>query len=326
VCITRHDDQAVQVDEERVPTGPAELPARSWISTLGRTVRETKRDNLPDLAAGLTYYALLSIFPMLLAVLSILGLFGESATRPLIDNLRELAPGPARDSVITAVENLQRSQGAAGILFVVSLAGALWSASRYIAAFMRAANVIYEVDEGRPIWKKIPVRLGMTVVLAIALVAATLAVAVTGDLAGQVGELLGLDDTAVTVWNFAKWPVAIVLVALLLALLYWAAPNVRHPGFRWLTPGAVLAIVVWVAGSVGFTIYVANFSSYNKTYGTIAGVIIFLVWLWLTNLGVLLGAQLNAELERGRQIEGGLPPDEEPFLEHRDTKKLGRGP
>jgi membrane protein len=289
-------------------------------------VRETKRDNLPDLAAGLTYYALLSIFPMLLAVLSILGLFGESATRPLIDNLRELAPGPARDTVMTAVENLQRSQGAAGVLFVVSLAGALWSASRYIAAFMRAANVIYEVDEGRPIWKKIPVRLAMTVVLAIALVAATLAVAVTGDLAGQAGELLGLDDTAVTVWNFAKWPVAIVLVTLLLALLYWAAPNVRHPGFRWLTPGAVLAIVVWVAGSVGFTIYLANFSSYNKTYGTIAGVIIFLVWLWLTNLGVLLGAQLNAELERGRQIEGGLPADEEPFLEHRDTKKLGRGP
>jgi membrane protein len=289
-------------------------------------VRETKRDNLTDLAAGLTYYALLSIFPMLLAVLSILGLFGESATRPLIDNLRELAPGPARDTVITAVENLQRSQGAAGVLFVVSVAGALWSASRYIAAFMRAANVIYEVDEGRPIWKKIPVRLGMTVVLAIALVAATVAVVVTGDLARQVGDLLGLADRAVTVWTWAKWPVAIVLVALLLALLYWAAPNVRHPGFRWLTPGAGLAIVVWVAGSAGFTIYLANFSSYNRTYGALAGVIIFLVWLWLTNLGVLLGAQLNAELERGRQIEGGLPPDEEPFLEHRDTKKLGRGP
>jgi membrane protein len=289
-------------------------------------VRETKRDNLTDLAASLTYYALLSIFPMLLAVLSILGLFGESATRPLIDNLRELAPGPARDTVITAVENLQRSQGAAGVLFVVSVAGALWSASRYIAAFMRAANVIYEVDEGRPIWKKIPVRLGMTVVLAIALVAATVAVVVTGDLARQVGDLLGLADRAVTVWTWAKWPVAIVLVALLLALLYWAAPNVRHPGFRWLTPGAGLAIVVWVAGSAGFTIYLANFSSYNRTYGALAGVIIFLVWLWLTNLGVLLGAQLNAELERGRQIEGGLPPDEEPFLEHRDTKKLGRGP
>jgi membrane protein len=317
------NDPAVHVDEERAPAGPAELPARSWIGTLGRTVRETKRDNLSDLAAGLTYYALLSIFPMLLAVLSILGLFGESATRPLIDNLRELAPGSARD---TAVENLQRSQGAAGVLFVVSVAGALWSASKYVAAFMRAANVIYEVDEGRPIWKKIPVRLGMTVVLALAMVAATVAVVVTGDLARQAGDLLGLDDTAVTVWSWAKWPVAIVLVALLLALLYWAAPNVRHPGFRWLTPGAVLAIVVWVAGSVGFTIYLANFNSYNKTYGALAGVIIFLVWLWITNLGVLLGAELNAELERGRQIEGGLPADEEPFLEHRDTKKLGRGP
>jgi membrane protein len=308
------NDPEVHVDEERAPAGPAELPARSWIGTLGRTVRETKRDNLTDLAAGLTYYALLSIFPMLLAVLSILGLFGESATRPLIDNLRELAPGSARDTVITAVENLQRNQGAAGVLFVVSVAGALWSASRYIAAFMRASNVIYEVDEGRPIWKKLPVRLGLTVVLAIALVAATLAVVVTGDLASQAGDLLGLDDTAVTVWNVAKWPMAIVLVALL------------HPGFRWLTPGAVLAIVIWVAGSVGFTIYLANFSSYNRTYGTLAGVIIFLVWLWITNLGVLLGAELNAELERGRQIEGGLPPDEEPFLEHRDTKKLGSGP
>jgi membrane protein len=326
VGITRYHDPAIHVDEERAPAGPAALPVRSWIRTLGRTVRETKRDNLPDLAAGLTYYALLSIFPMLLAVLSILGLFGESATRPLIDNLRELAPGPARDTVITAVENLQRSQGAAGVLFVIGLAGALWSASRYIAAFMRASNVIYEVDEGRPIWKKLPIRLALTVVLAIALVAATLAVVVTGDLASQAGDLLGLDDTAVTVWNWAKWPVAIVLVALLLALLYCAAPNVRHPGFRWLTPGAAFAIVVWVAGSLGFTIYLANFSSYNRTYGTLAGVIIFLVWLWLTNLGVLLGAQLNAELERGRQIEGGLPPDEEPFLEHRDTKNLGRGP
>jgi membrane protein len=326
VGITRHDDPADHIDEERVPPGPGGLTARSWMHTLGRTVRETKRDNLTDLAAGLTYYALLSIFPMLLAVLSILGLFGESATRPLIDNLRELSPGAARDTVITAVENLQRSQGAAGILFVVSLAGALWSASRYIAAFMRAANVIYEVEEGRTFWKKVPVRLGMTVVLAIVLVAATLAVVVTGDLARQAGDLLGLGDTAVTVWNWAKWPVAAVLIALLLALLYWAAPNVRHPGFRWLTPGAVLAIVVWVVGSVGFTIYLANFGSYNKTYGTLAGVIILLVWLWLTNLGVLLGAQLNAELERGRQIEGGLPPDEEPFLEHRDTKKLGRGP
>jgi membrane protein len=315
-----------RVDEDRAPQKPTALRPRSWLGTLGRTVRETKRDNLTDLAAALTYYAILSIFPMLLAVLSVLGLIGDSATQPLIDNLREVAPGPARDIVTTAVENLQRSQGAAGVLFVVSLAGALWSASRYVAAFMRASNVIYEVDEGRPIWKKLPVRLGITVVQALMLVVSTAAVVLTGDLARQVGDLVGLGSTAVTVWSIAKWPVAVLVVAFLFALLYWAAPNVRHPGFRWLTPGAVLAVVVWIAGSVAFAIYVANFGSYNETYGALGGVIVFLVWLWIANLAALLGAELNAELERGRQIEAGLPPDEEPFLEHRDTAKLGRGP
>jgi membrane protein len=296
------------------------------MGTLARTVRETKRDNLTDLAAALTYYALLSIFPMLLAVVSVLGLIGDSATQPLIDNLGELAPGAARDIVTTAVENLERDQGPAGILLVVSVAVALWSASRYVAAFMRATNVVYEVDEGRPVWKKLPVRLGITIVEALALIVGTLAVVLTGDLARQVGDLIGLGSTAVTVWSIAKWPVAVVVVGILFALLYWAAPNVRHPGFRWLLPGALLAIVVWIAASVGFTVYVANFGSYNETYGTLGGVIVFLVWLWITNAAVLLGAELNAELERQRQIEGGLPPDEEPFLEHRDTTKLGHGP
>jgi membrane protein len=296
------------------------------MGTLARTVRETKRDNLTDLAAALTYYALLSIFPMLLAVVSVLGLIGDSATQPLIDNLGELAPGAARDIVTTAVENLERDQGPAGILLVVSVAVALWSASRYVAAFMRATNVVYEVDEGRPVWKKLPVRLGITIVEALALIVGTLAVVLTGDLARQVGDLIGLGSTAVTVWSIAKWPVAVVVVGILFALLYWAAPNVRHPGFRWLLPGALLAIVVWIAASVGFTAYVANFGSYNETYGALGGVIVFLVWLWITNAAVLLGAELNAELERQRQIEGGLPPDEEPFLEHRDTTKLGHGP
>lgn len=296
------------------------------MGTLARTVRETKRDNLTDLAAALTYYALLSIFPMLLAVVSVLGLIGDSATQPLIDNLGELAPGAARDIVTTAVENLERDQGPAGILLVVSVAVALWSASRYVAAFMRATNVVYEVDEGRPVWKKLPVRLGITIVEALALIVGTLAVVLTGDLARQVGDLIGLGSTAVTVWSIAKWPVAVVVVGILFALLYWAAPNVRHPGFRWLLPGALLAIVVWIAASVGFAVYVANFGSYNETYGTLGGVIAFLVWLWITNAAVLLGAELNAELERQRQIEGGLPPDEEPFLKHRDTTKLGHGP
>lgn len=307
------------VDEAAAPDGPSDLRRRSWLSAFGRMVRETKLDHLTDLAAALTYYAIMSIFPLLLATLSILGLIGRSATDPLIDNLRQITPGPARDIVVTTVENLERSQGAAGVLFVVGLVVALWSASRYIAGFMRASNMIYEVDEGRPIWKKLPVRLGLTLVLVLALVLSTAAVVLTGD-------LVGLGSTAVTAWSVAKWPVAVLVVIFLLALLYWAAPNVRHPSFRWLSPGSVLAVVVWAVSSALFAVYIANFGAYNKTYGAIGGVIVFLVWLWLTNLAILLGAELNAELERGRQMEGGLPAEQEPFLEHRDTAKLGQGP
>jgi membrane protein len=315
-----------QVDEESAPDTPTDLPRRSWPRTLIRTVGETRRDNLTDLAAGLTYYAILSIFPMLLAVVSILGLIGDSATQPLIDNLRRLTPGPARDTVMTAVENLERNRGSASLLFFVSLAGAVWSASRYVSGFMRASNIIYDVEEGRPIWKKLPVRLGMTVVQVLALVVSTMAVVFTGDLARQAGDLVGLESTAVTVWNIAKWPVAVVVLLFLLALLYWAAPNVKHPGFRWLSPGSVLAVTIWIAGSAAFALYIENFGSYNKTYGTLGGVIVFLVWLWLVNMAVLVGAELNAELERDRQIEAGLPAEEQPFLEPRDTRKLGSGP
>jgi membrane protein len=313
--------QVVERDETARRLGP-----RAWLGALGRTVRETKRDNLTDLAAALTYYAMLSIFPMLLGVLAVLGLIGRSATGPLIDHLREFAPGPARDIVTGAVEDLERSRGSSGALLVVSVAGALWSASRYVAAFMRAANVVYEVDEGRPLWKKLPVRLGVTVLVAAVLVVSTAAVVLTGDLAHQAGDLIGLGSTAVTAWSVAKWPAVFLVVGFLFALLYWATPNVRHPGLRRLVPGALTAIAIWILASVGFTLYVANFGSYNATYGALGGVIVFLVWLWIANVAVLLGAELNAELERSRQIEAGSPPDREPFLEHRDTAKLGHGP
>ncbi len=289
---------------------------------LKRTIREFKEDELVDRAAALTYYGVLAIFPAILALVSILGLVGKSATQPLIDNLGEVAPGQAKDIFTTAIENLQKSQGSGGILFIVGLAVALWSASGYVAAFMRASNAIYEVEEGRPIWKKAPVRLGVTLVLVILLVITALAVVLTGGLAKQAGDLLGLGDSAVRVWDIAKWPVLLLIVSVMFAILYWASPNVKQPGFRWFTPGGILAVVVWIIASAAFAFYVANFSSYNKTYGTLGGVIVFLVWLWLSNIAVLLGAEFNAELERGRQIEAGHPVDKEPFLEPRDTRKM----
>jgi membrane protein len=290
---------------------------------LKRTVREFKEDNLTDWAAALTYYGVLAIFPALIVLVSVLGLIGQSATQPLIDNLGTVAPGPAREIFTNAIENLQGDQGAAGVLFVVGLLGALWSASGYVAAFMRASNAIYDMEEGRPVWKTLPVRVGLTLVLLLLLALSTIAVVLTGGLAEKVGDLIGLGDTAVTAWNIAKWPVLLVVVSFMFALLYWAAPNVKHPGFKWISPGGVLAVVGWLIASAAFAFYVANFGSYNKTYGALGGVVVFLVWLWISNIVILLGAEFNAELERGRAIEQGMrPEDKEPFAEPRDTRKM----
>ena len=306
----------------RAPGTPTELGKRSWLGVLKRTVREFKEDALADRAAALTYYGVLAIFPALLALVSVLGLVGKSATEPLVDNLGKVAPGPAKDIFTTAIENLQKSKGSGGILFIIGLAAALWSASGYVAAFMRASNAIYDVEEGRPIWKKGPVRVGVTLLLVVLLAISALAVALTGPLAEQVGKVMGIGKSVVTVWDIAKWPVLLLIVSLMFAILYWASPNVRQPGFRWISPGGIVAVIIWIAASAAFAFYVANFGSYNKTYGALGGVIIFLVWLWISNIAILLGAEFDAELERARQIEAGHPPDEEPFVEPRDTRKM----
>jgi membrane protein len=289
---------------------------------LKRTVREFKEDNLTDWAAALTYYGILAIFPALLALLSVLGVIGPSATQPLLDNLKTVAPGPANDIVSGAIKNLQKSQGAAGVALIVGVVLALWSASGYVAAFMRASNAIYEVGEGRPIWKTAPTRFLTTLVLVLMLAAVAIAVTVTGPLAQQVGKLVGVGGAAVTAWDIAKWPVVLVVVMTMFAILYWAAPNVKHPRFAWISPGGVVGVVIWLLASAAFAFYVAKFASYNKTYGAMGGVIVFLTWLWISNIAILLGAEFNAELERGRQIEAGHPADREPFLEPRDTRKL----
>jgi membrane protein len=321
---TREDETARRDGrvEERAPEKPAKLSKGSWMGVLRRTVREFRADNLTDWAAALTYYAILSIFPALLAFVSILGLIGSSATQPLLDNLSSLAPGPAKDILTSALKNLQKSQGAAGILFVVGLAGALWSASGYVAAFMRASNAIYDVGEGRPIWKTLPTRVLTTLVLLLMLAMVAVAVTVTGPLAKHVGDVVGVGSAAVTAWDIAKWPVILVVVMMMFAILYWASPNVKHPRFRWVSPGGIAGVLLWIISSAAFAFYVANFASYNKTYGALGGVIVFLVWLWISNVAILLGAEFNAEVERGRQIEAGHPEDREPFLEPRDTRKL----
>jgi membrane protein len=304
------------------PEGPEDLDKHSWWGVLKRTVREFQDDNLSDWAAALTYYSILSIFPALLALVSVIGLLGESTAQSLIDNLQTVAPGPAKDILVQAITNLQNSSGAAGALLIFGIGAAIWSASGYVGAFMRASNAIYDIEEGRPIYKTLPVRLGTTIVLLVLLAISAFGVVLTGGLADQVGKLVGLGDTAVTVWGIAKWPVLLLVVSFMFSLLYWAAPNVKQPGFRWLTPGGIVAVLLWVAASAGFAFYVSNFSSYNKTYGTLGGVIVFLTWLWISNIAVLLGAELNAELERGRRLEKGESAGDDPYVEPRDTRKM----
>src|SRR6202035_538976 len=282
---------------EDAPNDPTDLSGGSWRDAAKRTLKEYKDDDLQDRAAALTYFGIQSIFPGLLVLVSLLGFVGKSATQPLVSSLSKAAPSSIGQIITSQVTHLQHTHAASGIVGIVAIVLALWSASNYVAAFMRASNVIYDVPEGRPIWKTAPVRLGVTVVTMILLVAAAVIVVVTGALAQKVGNVLGLGSTAVTVWDIAKWPVLLIIISLILAILFWASPNVRH-GFQWVSPGGFIAVVLWLVASALFAVYVANFSHYNKVYGSLAGVIIFLIWMWISNVAILLGAEFNAELER----------------------------
>ncbi|WP_051807860.1 YihY/virulence factor BrkB family protein [Streptomyces sp. NRRL F-2664] len=306
--------------EERAPDGPTGLPARSWKAVLRGTAREFGNDELADRAAALTYYGVLAVFPAILVLVSMLGLAGEATAGRVLDNLQQLAPGSARDVLRDAVEQLQGRSGVGSLMAVVGLVVALWSASGYVAAFIRSANAVYDVPEGRPVWTVLPLRLALTVALMLLACAGALIVVFTGRLARQAGDALGIGDIGLTIWSTAKWPALVLLVTIMIALLYWAAPNAKGRGWKWVTPGSVLALLIWMAASAGFAFYVANFGSYNKTYGTVAGVVVFLVWLWLTNLAILLGLEFDAELARQRAVAGGMPAGEEPYVRPRDTR------
>jgi membrane protein len=295
------DGQAASAD---APEGLTDLSAGSWKDALKRTGKAFKKDNLTDWAAALTYFGVLAIFPALLVVVSVLGLIGESATDSLLENVEDVAPGPAQEILSNAIENLQGAGSASGVAFVIGLAAAIWASSGYVNGFMSASNSIHDVDPAGSLIKTLPVRVGLTLVLMVLAGIIAFSVTLTGGLAKEVGDVIGVGDTAVDVWGIAKWPVLLFLVSVLLAVLYWGAPNVKLP-FRLFSPGALLAVLGWVIASIAFAFYVSNFSSYNKTYGALAGPIVFLLWLWISNIFILLGAELNAELERNRKLEAG---------------------
>jgi membrane protein len=316
------DDDNTDSSARHAPRKPTDMPKAGWVAILKRSVREFKHDDVTDRAAALTYYGVLALFPAMLVLVSILGLLGKSTTKTVLNNINSVAPGGVHSFLNSVVTQVQGKAGTAGIAGIVGIVLALWSASGYIAAFMRAANAIYDVDEGRPIWKTAPVRLLTTLVLVVLLLIAAAIVVLTGPIASKVGQALGIGSTVVTVWDIAKWPVLIVLVSIMVTILYKATPNVKQPNFRWISAGGVLAVIIWVIASALFAVYVSLSGSYNKTYGSLATVIIFLVWLWITNIAILLGAEFNAETQRERALRAGLPEDVEPFAELRDTRKL----
>jgi membrane protein len=291
--------------------------------TLRKTAREFVDDQCTDLAAALTYYAVLSLFPGLLVMISLLGVVGQGrrTTQAVLDTLGGVAPASAVELVRPTVEQVVENPSA-GFALLLSALGAVWSASGYVGAFGRAMNRIYEIDEGRPVWKLRPVQLVLTILGVIGAAVVALLLAISGPVARTVGDAVGLGDTAVQVFGIVKWPLILIVVVLAVAVLYYVTPNVEQPRFRWISIGSGVAVVGWVVASLGFGFYVSHFGSYNKTYGALAGVIVFLLWLWITNVALLFGAELDAELERARQLQAGLPAERDLQLPPKDTRNV----
>jgi membrane protein len=313
---------AVDPNDSRKPDSPTELTKPSWRYVLRKTGREFIADQAMDLSASLTYYGTLAIFPALLAFVSILGLFGNArkTTNSLLQLLNGLVPSSTLDSIKGPLDALTHSS-AAGFGLVIGILGAILSASGYVRAFARAMNRIYGIQEGRPIWKLRPLTLGITVLLILAAVLAALLLVISGPIAQQIGSDLGVGATLVVVWNIVKWPILVLIAIIMLALLYYATPNIKQPKFRWMSLGSLVALAVWAIASVGFAFYAANFSKYNSTYGSIGGVIVFLLWIWISNNAILFGAELDSEIERGRELQAGIKAEETLQLPPRDTRQ-----
>lgn len=309
-------------DDARKPDGPTDIHKRSWKYVAGKTVREFSADQCTDIAASLTYYAVLALFPALIALFSLLGVIGQgqAAADAVLGIVDEAAPGGAADVIRGPIEQFASSP-AAGFALITGLAVAIWSASGYVGAFSRGMNRIYEIEEGRPFWKLKPQQLLVTLIAIVLIAIAAIILVVSGPVTEAIGSALGVGETVTIIWSIAKWPVLALVVILVVAILYYATPNAKQPKFRWMSMGAFLAILILGIATVAFGFYVANFSNYDKNYGSLAGVIIFLLWLWIANNALLFGAEFDAELERGRQLQAGIAAEEDIQLPPRDTKR-----
>ncbi|TFC05594.1 YihY/virulence factor BrkB family protein [Cryobacterium adonitolivorans] len=315
-------DHAPSPDDSRKPDSPGEVSKPSWKYAIRKTFREFSADQCTDIAASLTYYAVLALFPALIALMSLLGVLGqgERSVDTILNLVNQVAPGGTADMLREPLAQFSSSP-AAGFALVFGIVLAIWSASGYVGAFSRAMNRIYEIEEGRPFWKLRPMQLFVTIVSILLILIMLVILIVSGPVTDAVGSALGLGETVQIVWSIVKWPILALAAVLIIAILYYATPNAKQPKFRWISLGALLALITLVIASFLFGLYITNFSNYDRTYGSLAGVIVFLLWLWIANLALLFGAEFDAELERGRQLQAGIAAEEDIQLPPRDTRK-----
>jgi membrane protein len=293
---------------------------------LKATVQEFQRDDALGLAAQLAYYLILALFPFILVLVSLLGTFGsEELASEVLGYFRQVVPQEAYELIETFTANIISGRAEAPGLLSFGILFTIWAASGAFAALINALNRAYDVQETRPFWKVRGIAILMTLGLSVLVLVGVLLLVLGPQIGTTIANLFGLEETFLLVWEIARWPVALIFMVFTVALLYYFAPDVEQP-FRWITPGGLIGVLLWVLASVGFNFYVSNFGSYNKTYGSIGAVIVLLLYLYISSLTILFGATLNATLVRmkeeisGRQILDAKPANEKPDIFEDDSK------
>lgn len=285
---------------------------RRAVRILKRTLVAFYDDQMTHHAAALTYYALMSLLPTMLLCVSLLGLLGQypATYDAILDYLRDLVPQSTLGAVDAALRGALRSEGTAAGALAVSVLVALYGTTGLLEAARRALNVVFDARQGRSFLRRKATDVASTVVLVGLILVTLVFVFVGGGLARDIFDALGLGSTAVSAWRAARWPAAYLVATLVFAFLYYVTPDVKQRAFHWITPGAVVGVALWLLASIGFSLYLSHFTSFNATYGSLGAALVLVVWLWLTNVALLFGAELNAEIEREKELSEGVPASE----------------
>lgn len=307
------------------PETPAEIDGSSWRLAVRRALRAFGVDECPDVAASLTFYAVLALIPATMVSFSIVSLLGrgEETARVVGDVVGALMPDVSAESVRDGIAVIVDAR-LSGILLVFALSLTLWAVARYVAALGRGMNRIYGVAEGRPVWR---LKSGQLLIALVVIVCSALILAIltfTDAVAEAVGQSMGLEDATLLVWRIVRWPLLTAIVVFVLAFLYYSSPNVKPARFRWMSLGAAAALAVLLIASLGFWLYVANFADYDRLYGAFAGVIVFALWLWIANMAILVGAEFDAEVQRVRQLLAGVPAETQVQVPLRDARRIAQ--